>query len=311
MINFIKNLLFSEDKQPEDAKQKKDQQNFDILKYDGIRAQNIGKWIYAEKCFKEALRIQPDTETLMLLVNTSIRLNKLDQAHTLLKEAIATAPEQATHYVNLAQVCYMQEQYQEMLEVAQEATRLAPENATTYYLQAQAYQKLGDAIHTIATLTQAICKKEDFTEAYLMRSKVLLDMFQLNEAQADIDTLLQQNPDNEDALLLAGEIQQHQGNNEKAILLYKRIIELNPFNEKVYEQLALLYAHEQQWKKAIEVLDEAIDINATAGFYQLRGKLKLEMGDKEGSLEDIKKAFELNPEQENAISGHFDNQRSS
>ena len=311
MMNFIKKLLFAEEKQTEDAKQKKELQNFDILKYDGIRAQNIGKWIYAEKCFKEALRIHPDPETLTMLVRTSIRLNKMDQAHDLLKEAIATTPEQTQYYLELAQVCYMQEQYSEMLNVVQEAARRMPEDAVPYYLQAQAYQKLGDAIHAIATLTQAICKKEDFTEAYLMRCRLLLDMYQVSEAQADMEILLQKNPDDEETLLLAGEIQQRLNDTPQAISFYRKIIELNPFHEKAYEQLASLFANESQWEKAIEVLDEAIDINATSNLYQLRGRLKLEKGDKDGSLEDMKKALELSPEKENAINGHFDNQSPS
>ena len=92
---------------------------------------------------------------------------------------------------------------------------------------------------------------------------------------------------------------------------YRKIIELNPFHEKAYEQLASLFANESQWEKAIEVLDEAIDINATSNLYQLRGRLKLEKGDKDGSLEDMKKALELSPEKENAINGHFDNQSPS
>ena len=94
----------------------------------------------------------------------------------------------------------------------------------------------------------------------------------------------------------------------QAISFYRKIIELNPFHEKAYEQLASLFANESQWEKAIEVLDEAIDINATSNLYQLRGRLKLEKGDKDGSLEDMKKALELSPEKENAINGHFDNQ---
>lgn len=311
MIHFLKNLFFAGEKQTEDAKQKKAQQDFDILKYDGIRAQNMGKWDYAEKCFKEALRIHPDIETLTSLIHTSIRLNKMEQAHDLLKEAITATPTEIRYYQELAQVCYMQEKYQEMLDVAQEATHLMPDNAIPYYLQAQAYRKLGDDIHAIATLTQAICKKEDFTEAYLMRCRLLLDMHQFSEAQSDMEILLQKKPEDEETLLLAGEIQQCLNNTPQAISFYRKIIELNPFHEKAYELLASLFASEKQWDKAIEVLDEAIDINATSNLHQLRGRLKLEKGDKDGSLEDMKKALELSPEKENAINGHFDNQHAS
>ncbi len=40
------------------------QENFDILKYDGIRARNMGKLPYAIKCFEEAVALQEEKETL-------------------------------------------------------------------------------------------------------------------------------------------------------------------------------------------------------------------------------------------------------
>ena len=48
MGNFFKSL-FSSSKAatPEEEKSKNDQKNFDILKYDGVRAQKIGQVAYA------------------------------------------------------------------------------------------------------------------------------------------------------------------------------------------------------------------------------------------------------------------------
>ena len=41
--------------------------------------------------------------------------------------------------------------------------------------------------------------------------------------------------------------------------------------------------------------------------YAERGRARLQAGDKEGSIADIKKAIELNPACEQRISGTFDN----
>ena len=41
-------------------KKTEEEKNFDILKYDGIRAMRIGKLTYALKCFEEATAIQED-----------------------------------------------------------------------------------------------------------------------------------------------------------------------------------------------------------------------------------------------------------
>ncbi len=307
MMNLLKKLFAGNNEPEENVRHKNEERNFDILKYDGIRAQRIGKWIYAEKCFKEALNIRPDLETASLLVSTSLQLNKLDQAHEVLGQMISLEPQRLQSYLDLARVCYLQEHYDDMLATAQQAAQLVPDNETPYFLQAQAYHKLGDSIHTTVALTQAISRKEDFTEAYLMRGQVLLEMKQYNEALEDVDFLLKHDSIDEEALRLAAEVQQGLGNEDEAVTYYKKVIDLNPFNEHSYEQIALIHARKKEYAQAIATLDEALEINEKAQLYQLRGKLKMDSGDKEGALADMKKALELNPESENRISGHFDN----
>ena len=70
MGNFFTSL-FSSSKPAEatEDKAKNEQKNFDILKYDGVRAQKMGKLVYAIKCFTEALNIQEDFETMSYLVS--------------------------------------------------------------------------------------------------------------------------------------------------------------------------------------------------------------------------------------------------
>lgn len=307
MIKFLKDLFSANNTTTEENTGKNNDRNFDILKYDGIRAQNIRKWAYAEKCFKEALNIRPDLEVMKLLINNSIQLNNLELATEVAKQATEVYPDKFENFINLAHIYYVREKYEDMLSAAKEATRLNPENETTYYTQAQAYQKLGDVINTIATLTQAISKNEKFTDAYLMRSKVLLEIRQVNEAKADIDVLLKQDPQNEEALLIAGNIEMLKGNEADALNLYKQVMELNPFNEQAYIQTALLFINKQNWEKALEQLNEALENTETAALYELRGRIRMETGDKNGSIEDVKKAMELNPEEKNNINGTFNN----
>ena len=64
----------------------------------------------------------------------------------------------------------------------------------------------------------------------------------------------------------------------------------------------------KDFDKAIGVYDEAIEINPNfAQAYHERGRIKLLKGDKDGSVEDMKKAMELAPETEGNISGQYNN----
>ena len=64
MPNFFKSFFSGKSETPESEKQKNDQKNFEIFKYDGLRAQRMGRPDYAIKCFTEALAIEEDFETM-------------------------------------------------------------------------------------------------------------------------------------------------------------------------------------------------------------------------------------------------------
>ena len=60
--------------------------------------------------------------------------------------------------------------------------------------------------------------------------------------------------------------------------------------------------------KALEVYNEAIEVQPNfAQAYHERGRVKLAKGDKQGSMDDMKKAIELAPENSASISGEYKN----
>ena len=86
------------------------------------------------------------------------------------------------------------------------------------------------------------------------------------------------------------------------------MIEINPFNEKAYIGIVQILSDAKKEEEALEILNEAIETNPESSLlYHYRGQLKLLMGDKEGSAEDLKKSLELEPEKEQQINGEFHN----
>ena len=63
-MGFFKSFFSGKPANPEEEKQKNNQKNFEIFKYDGMRAQRMGRADYAIKCFTEALALQEDFETM-------------------------------------------------------------------------------------------------------------------------------------------------------------------------------------------------------------------------------------------------------
>ena len=278
--------LFGGNNTPETEKEKNDKKNFEILKYDGIRAQRMGKLPYAIKCFEEAVAINDESETLSLLATAYTQANRLDDARITLDRMATKDPEQVNTFLSLAGICYMQEDYENMKDACQKALVLDNKNPLSFYLTAKAAN----------------------TEAYQLRAEVLWKMKQAKDAAEDIQKLLSLNPDDEQALLLKGEILAATNEPEQAQECFNQVLSLNPFNEKAYILSGELYLVNKDFDKALAVYDEAIEINPNfAKAYHERGRIKLLKGDKDGSVEDMKKAIELAPENEMNISGQYNN----
>ena len=296
--------LFGGNKDAE-SKKKKD---FDILKYDGIRAQRIGKLTYAIKCFKEAIEIQEDLETMNHLSTTYIQMNQMEEALAVMTRMTEIAPEEPVHFLSLAGLCYMMEDYQGMDNACKKALAINEQIPVAYLLSAKAAIGMKNGIQSIAMLTKAIMLKDDYTEAYQMRAEILWSMRQAKDAMEDVEKLLSINPEDESALLLKAEMIAANSNAEESMELINQVITMNPFNENAYLLKGNLLLALKELDKAIEVYDEAIELKPDfAQAYHERGRAKLEKGDKEGSMEDMKKSIELAPQSGSAISGQYNN----
>lgn len=171
----------------------------------------MGRPDYAIKCFTEALALQEDFETMSYLSQVYIQTNALSEAHELLERMAKQEPDHTSTFLTLANVCYLQEDYQAMAEAAQKAIEIEEGNAMAHYLLGRAKQGMDDGIMSIAHLTKAIVLKDDFTEARLLRAEALIKMQQYKEATEDIDAILSQDPDEEAALLLRGKVKRSSG----------------------------------------------------------------------------------------------------
>ena len=160
-MGFFKSFFSGKPANPEEEKQKNNQKNFEIFKYDGMRAQRMGRADYAIKCFTEALALQEDFETMGYLAQVYIQSNELDEARKLLERMIRTEPEHTSTLLTLANVCYMQEDYAAMAEAAQKAIAVEEGNAMAHYLLGKADNGQNDGIMCI------------FEDTYLNRAKPL------------------------------------------------------------------------------------------------------------------------------------------
>ena len=271
-MGFWKSFFGGEEENPEEEKKNAEAKTFDLMKYDGVKAMRMGQFEYAEKCFREALKIQEDLEVHDYLSQTLIRLNRLEDALSELKTIAVAEPDNVVVLLHAAHVAYMQEDYEQMKSLCEQVLAVDGENATANYMLAQAVLGQNDLINGIARLTKAISLNEQLADARLLRAKTLLKMGDVKGADEDVNWLMEHTEDEEDVLLMAARVAHVKGNDDEAIDIYNKVVEVNPFQIDAYRE---------------------------------RGKIKYDRGDKLGAQEDMQKVLELNPEEMADVSGDY------
>ena len=79
-MNFFQKLFGSKEETTEEKRKEDVARNFEVLKYDGVRALKSGETAYAIKCFQHALEIKDDLEIHDYLSQAFVRTNELLQA---------------------------------------------------------------------------------------------------------------------------------------------------------------------------------------------------------------------------------------
>lgn len=308
-MGFLKTLLTGKEESDEEKKQNENRRNFDVFKYDGLSALNMGKVDYAEKCFEKALEITDDAEIRQAIARICLSKNDFDGAISNLEALCNLEPDTPGYHISLADVCIQAGKFDMADSECRKALQLSPDLAMPHYLLAEKANKQENYLEAVVQLTQAISLKDDYFEAYLLRGQVLCRMMQFGEAEKDADVLMQHNGDeSEEVLRLKSCVCAHTGRESEAAELLEKAISLNPFEPEIYVGLSNIYLKLNDKDKALQTLEEGMEQNTDSPLlYRARGAVRLESGDKKGAMEDVKKALELAPEEEKNLSGKFSN----
>jgi tetratricopeptide (TPR) repeat protein len=272
-MNFFKALFGGKIEDTEKTKKEEELKNFDLIKYDGVKALKTGQNEYAIKCFKKAIEIKnTDLEVRDYLARAYVAANEPLKAFEQLQKLAEAQPDNQKIFVQMAHVAFMMEDYGAMADSCEKALLIDKDNAEVSYLYAKACIGQGDDVNAVAMLTKAILLKDDYGDAYLLRGETLLRMGDYEGSDADAKYLLEKQSDNESVLILKARIEHKLGNNDEAINYYDKVVDVNPFSIDAFRE---------------------------------RGAIKLEVGDKDGAAEDMQQVLELDPKQTADINGEF------
>lgn len=307
-MNFLKALFGGHEETAAECEQKKQDKHFDILKYDGVRAAQIGQADYAVRCFTEALKLKEDDETAHILAQVLLRINRPQEAYEVLDTLANKRPGNMEVLMAKGHAAYALERYDEVKALCAHVPVSDANGADALFLKAQAEHKNGEALYAVASVTQALTLRPEMEEAYHLRASILQELGQLEQAEADADYLLEHFTPSEETLLLKADLRTAQGKADEAIPYYNKVKAANPFNECAYTGLSHAYADTHRMELSLHTLAEGMEmLPQSAALYKERGRIQLALGNKEGALDDLKKALELNPNEGEQLQGQFTN----
>lgn len=271
-MGFLKSLFNGKVETPEEKKKEEESRNFDVLKYDGVKALRMGESAHAVELFNRALSMQEDLEVRDYLSQALIHVNRLEEAYEQLQKLAEAEPENVQLLVRMTDVAYMLEDYDRMEELCERAMLVDKDNPMLMVLYARACIGRGDLVNAVAMLTRAITMREDNGDARLLRGDTLLEMGDVESADEDAKWLDEHSSGVEEVLLLNARIEERKGNHDKAIDYYNKVIKANPFHATAFKE---------------------------------RGAVRLVSGDKEGAEADMRSYLELNPEGTDGVTGEY------
>uniref|UniRef100_A0AB33J9D5 Tetratricopeptide repeat protein n=3 Tax=unclassified Prevotella TaxID=2638335 RepID=A0AB33J9D5_9BACT len=239
-MNFLKALFGGKTEDSEEEKKHQEEKDFEVLKYDGVRAMKMGNLSHAIRCFQHALDRQEDLEIRDYLSQAFMMGGELLQAYEQLQKMAEKAPENQRILIRMANVAYMMENYQAMGDACEKALLIDDTNAEVHYLYSQACKGQGDSTNAVAMLTKAIGLNAEYGDAYLLRGEIYLKEDALTEADEDAQWLLEHVAENEDVLLLKARIETKRDNADEAMAYYSKVIEVNPFCLAAYQERAVV-----------------------------------------------------------------------
>ncbi len=279
---------------------------FETLRDDGIRAMRIGQTDYAERCFQAALERKDDDEIKGLLAELYIQEHRGKEALPVLEALIQKHPQETKLRIAAIQAAKQCNDWEKIEEEAKNLQQQEPDNPNGPYFQAEAAYGKGNDIEAVAILTQLTVSHPDLKQPYLLRAKTLFRMQQYAEAETDIEALLNKDGEDEEVLMLQGDILKAMGNTDKALRCYESVNAANPFNREAILKSGEILTETRQNDKTLSLYDEAIELQPDfAQAYKARGALRLKLHDEAGATDDMKKALELSPEEGKLINGEY------
>lgn len=145
-------------------------------------------------------------------------------------------------------------------------------------------------------LDQLIAKSPRYEEAYILKSRIFLDLGRFAEAQEACGKALEINPKNAPAYNNLGLVYSRRGDVRGAMAAFQKALSLDPSLLVARANLGYLYAEVGLYPSAIEQYEKVVKLQPKNGrIFIILGQLYLKKGEHQKAVETLRKGISLVP----------------
>jgi len=158
-------------------------------------------------------------------------------------------------------------------------------------------------------LDEAVKNFPDDVAALQARGYALWQQNRKEEAGASFQAGLKLAPENETTLIYAASLAAEMGRVDQAVGLWRRAVQVNPWNARSHFELARLFIIREEWSSAVDESREVLRLNP----FHLEARKVLivcyqQMRDQRNARAEFRRLMELNPPNPRLLQEWFDQQ---
>lgn len=237
----------------------KDRIKNNSLFVDAVKEKNIGNITKATKLFEESIKVDPnDAASLYELSGLYLNQNRYEEAENLAKKAVQINPQNEWYRIMLSNAYKLNAKINQSNLVLAKLVEEKPDNLNYAqelvigYVMTENYSKAIEIINQVEN-------KTGLTEQTTMQKQQLyLKLNMIAEAVHEIEKLVSKYPYESRYYAILAELCLNNNLDDKALLAYQKIVEIDPENAYIHISLFDFYRKKGDRDKAVEELKEGL-----------------------------------------------------
>lgn len=237
-----------------------------------------------------------EEEAFEKIVNYFEEKEELSKALEAANMAIEQYPFSSLLLIRKADILLAVRRYREALDILDKASLFDSSDINLYILRTDAYLALDEQENAVALLEEALTTFEgqERIELLFELADVYDDYEEFEKVFDCLKIILEEDPENEEALYKICFWTDFTGRNEESIRLHQKIIDDFPYNELAWFNLAAAYQGLKLYEKAIDAYQYAIAIEEKFDYaYRNMGDAYIRLRKYKQAIEALEKVTEL------------------